>query len=97
MKRHVWTVILLKLERPLLQTGWESSLGSKPYSLGWTVVRACYTTIDERFSYREQIEKVSRLKEETIRGIIKNSHDIAIFKEEVSRHLRELRDFAEGE
>jgi kinetochore protein NDC80 len=56
-----------------------------------------YTTTDDRLSYREQIEKVSRLKEETIRGIIKNSHDIAIFKEEVSRHLRELREFAEGE
>ncbi|RDB24297.1 putative kinetochore protein NDC80 [Hypsizygus marmoreus] len=49
-----------------------------------------------QFDYREQTEKVSRLKEETVRAIIKNSHDIAIFKEEVSRHLRELRDFAEG-
>jgi len=49
-----------------------------------------------QFDYREQIAKVSRLKEETVRAIIKNSHDIAIFKEEVSRHLRELRDFAEG-
>lgn len=56
-----------------------------------------YATIDDLLSYREQIEKVSRLKEETIRGIIKNSHDIAIFKEEVSKHLRELREFAEGE
>ncbi|KAF8633723.1 hypothetical protein AX17_004381 [Amanita inopinata Kibby_2008] len=49
-----------------------------------------------QLSYREQIEKVSRLKEETVRAIIKNSHDIAMFKEEVSRHLRELREFAEG-
>lgn len=56
-----------------------------------------YPATDQLFSYREQIEKVSRLKEETIRGIIKNSHDIAMFKEEVSRYLRELRDFAEGE
>jgi hypothetical protein len=48
-------------------------------------------------SYREQIEKVSRLKEDTVRAIIKNSNDIAMFKEEVSRHLRELRDFAEGD
>jgi len=46
--------------------------------------------------YREQVEKVSRLKEETVRAIIKNSHDIAMFKEEVSGHLRELREFAEG-
>jgi kinetochore protein NDC80 len=45
-------------------------------------------------SYQEQIAKVSRLKDETVRAIIKNSHEIAMFKEEVSRHLRELREFA---
>ncbi|KAG6866081.1 hypothetical protein C0991_008833 [Blastosporella zonata] len=49
-----------------------------------------------QFDHGEQMEKISRLKEETVRAIIKNSHDIAIFKEEVSRHLRELREFAEG-
>ncbi|KXN82503.1 putative kinetochore protein NDC80 [Leucoagaricus sp. SymC.cos] len=49
------------------------------------------------FSYREQIDRVSRLKEETVRAIIKNSHEIAMFKEEVSRHLTELRDFAEAD
>lgn len=43
------------------------------------------------------MEKVSRLKEETVRAIIKNSHEIAMFKEEVSRHLGELRDFAEAD
>lgn len=48
-------------------------------------------------SYREQIDKVSRVKEETVRAIIKNSHEIAMFKEEVSRHLTELREFAEAE
>jgi len=48
-------------------------------------------------SYREQVDKVSRLKDETIRSIVKNTHDIVIFKEEVSRHLLELRDFAEAE
>jgi kinetochore protein NDC80 len=47
-------------------------------------------------SYREQVEKISRLKEETVRNIIKNSHDIAIFKEEVSQHLRDLREFVEA-
>ncbi|KIK03839.1 hypothetical protein K443DRAFT_676493 [Laccaria amethystina LaAM-08-1] len=50
-----------------------------------------------QFNYREQMEKVSRLKEETVRAIIKNSHEIAMFKEEVSRHLQELRDFAEAD
>lgn len=48
-------------------------------------------------SYQEQVEKVSRLKEATVRAIIKNTHDIAMFKAEVSRHLTDLRDFAEGE
>ncbi|KAJ7600924.1 HEC/Ndc80p family-domain-containing protein [Mycena floridula] len=48
-----------------------------------------------QFSYREQLEKVSRLKDETVRAIVKHSHDIAMFKEEVSSHLRELREFAE--
>ncbi|KAJ7905277.1 hypothetical protein B0H14DRAFT_2659637 [Mycena olivaceomarginata] len=50
-----------------------------------------------QFDYQEQVEKVSRLKEATVRAIIKNTHDIAMFKAEVSRHLTELRDFAEGE
>ncbi|KAG6920000.1 hypothetical protein DXG01_013349 [Tephrocybe rancida] len=49
-----------------------------------------------QFDHGEQMEKISRLKEETVRAIIKNSHDIAIFKEEVSQHLRELREFAES-
>ncbi|KAG6813606.1 hypothetical protein H0H92_009223 [Tricholoma furcatifolium] len=50
-----------------------------------------------QFNYAEQMEKINRLKEETVRAIIKNSHDIAIFKDEVSRRLAELREFAEGE
>ena len=48
-------------------------------------------------SYQEQIEKVSRLKEDTVRAILKNSQEIAIFKEEVSKHLQELRSFTETE
>lgn len=43
------------------------------------------------------MEKVSRLKEETVRAILKNGQEIAMFKEEVSRHLRELREFAESD
>ncbi|KAJ6546466.1 HEC/Ndc80p family-domain-containing protein [Mycena vulgaris] len=50
-----------------------------------------------QFDYREQVEKVSRLKEETVRAIIKNTHDIAMFKAEVSRYLTDLRTFAESE
>ncbi|KAJ7489921.1 HEC/Ndc80p family-domain-containing protein [Mycena galericulata] len=50
-----------------------------------------------QFAYREQVEKVSRLKEDTARAIIKNTHDIAVFKSDVSRYLTDLRTFAEGE
>ncbi|KAJ7721070.1 HEC/Ndc80p family-domain-containing protein [Mycena maculata] len=50
-----------------------------------------------QFDYREQVEKVSRLREETVRAIIKNTHDIAMFKAEVSRCLTDLRVFAESE
>ncbi|KIL58306.1 hypothetical protein M378DRAFT_170731 [Amanita muscaria Koide BX008] len=49
-----------------------------------------------QLSYQEQVEKAARLKEDTIRAILKSSHDIAIFKEEVSKHLGELREFADG-
>ena len=48
-------------------------------------------------SHKEQEEKVSRLKEETVRAILKNSQEIANFKQEVSKHLQELRDFAEAD
>ena len=47
-------------------------------------------------SHREQIDKVNRLKDETMRAIIKNSSDIVMFKEEVSKQLKHLRDFAEA-
>lgn len=47
-----------------------------------------------QFDYQEQIAKVARLRDETVRGIVKSGHEIAMFKEEVSRHLRELREFA---
>ncbi|PPQ89088.1 hypothetical protein CVT25_006460 [Psilocybe cyanescens] len=50
-----------------------------------------------QFSYKEQVEKVNRLKEDTVRAILKNSQEIAMFKQEVSRHLQELRDFTEAE
>ncbi len=47
-------------------------------------------------SYREQVDKVTRLRDETVRAIIKNSSDIVEFKEEVQRQLRNLRDYAEA-
>jgi kinetochore protein NDC80 len=43
------------------------------------------------------MEKIARLKEETVRAIVKNSNDIATFKQLVSRHLQDLREFAELE
>ena len=46
--------------------------------------------------YREQIDKVNRLKEDTVRAVIKNSSDIVAFKDEVSKQLQYLKDFAEA-
>jgi len=48
-----------------------------------------------QFDYREQVEKVTRLRDDTVRAIIKNSHDIAVFKEEVSQQLKHVKEFAE--
>ncbi|KAK1232719.1 kinetochore-associated Ndc80 complex subunit ndc80 [Marasmius sp. AFHP31] len=48
-----------------------------------------------QFEYNETVAKINRLKDELIRGILKNSNEIAEFKGEVSRHLQELKDFAE--
>jgi len=49
-----------------------------------------------QIAYREQIDRVERLRDETVRAIIKNSSDIVTFKEEVSTQLKDLRDFAEA-
>jgi kinetochore protein NDC80 len=51
---------------------------------------------DLAIRYREQVEKVARLRDETVRAIVKNSTEIAMFKEEISRQLKSLRDFAES-
>ena len=47
-------------------------------------------------SYREQVDKVARLRDETVRAIVKNSTEIAVFKEDISQQLKSLRDFAEA-
>ncbi|KAJ3556638.1 hypothetical protein NM688_g1916 [Phlebia brevispora] len=49
-----------------------------------------------QIAFREQIDKINRLRDETVRAIIKNSSEIVEFKEEVRRQLRNLRDFAEA-
>ncbi|KAI0262919.1 hypothetical protein BC834DRAFT_367606 [Gloeopeniophorella convolvens] len=36
-----------------------------------------------QIAYREQIDKVERLRDETVRAIVKNSTEIAMFKEEI--------------
>ena len=46
-------------------------------------------------SYAEQVDKVNRLRDDTVRAIIKNSNDAVMFKEEVSRQLKQLHDFAQ--
>lgn len=47
-------------------------------------------------SYREQQEKVARVKDETIRAIIKNSTEIAEMKEGVARQLKYVQDVVEA-
>ena len=49
--------------------------------------------IDPR--YREQLDKVARLKEDTVRAIVKSSTELGLFKDEVSRHLKQLREFTQ--
>jgi len=46
-------------------------------------------------SYREQVDKVAKLRDETARAILKSSSEIAMFKEEVSQQLQYLKEFAE--
>ncbi|KAL5529070.1 hypothetical protein ACEPAG_5044 [Sanghuangporus baumii] len=48
-----------------------------------------------QIAYQEQVERVDRLKEETVRMILKSSSDMAAFQEEVSGQLNNLRQFAE--
>ncbi|KAH7889765.1 HEC/Ndc80p family-domain-containing protein [Phlebopus sp. FC_14] len=48
-----------------------------------------------QFCYREQLAKVARLRDDTIRAIVKNSNEIGLFKAEVSAQLRHLREFVE--
>lgn len=57
-----------------------------------------FLPIDARseIRYREQVDKVARLRDETVRAIVKNSTEIAMFKEDVSQQLKSLRDFAEA-
>lgn len=82
------------------QRGLALNLSYSPYNLGEYHVQChglvgTYSLTHE--SYKEQVEKVLRLKEDTVRAILKNSQEIAMFKQEVSRHLQELRNFAEVE
>ena len=50
---------------------------------------------DVSHRYAEQVDKVNRLRDDTVRAIIKNSNDAVMFKEEVSRQLKQLHDFAQ--
>ncbi|GJJ12204.1 hypothetical protein Clacol_006445 [Clathrus columnatus] len=48
-----------------------------------------------QIAYQEQIEKTDRLREETIKALVKNTNDMCMFKERVSEDLSRLRQFAE--
>ncbi|CAL1704145.1 unnamed protein product [Somion occarium] len=47
-------------------------------------------------AYREQIAKAERLRDDTVRAIVKSSSEIVAFKDEVSRQLKYLHDFADA-
>lgn len=84
-------------EQPQSQTEWESNLDCNNYNLSQSF--QCVSCVSQLTaitpSYREQVERVNRLRDETIRAIVKNSSDIAEFKGEVAKRLRELRECAE--
>ncbi|KIJ44151.1 hypothetical protein M422DRAFT_208441 [Sphaerobolus stellatus SS14] len=46
-------------------------------------------------AYTEQVEKMDRLREETVKAIIKSSNEMCNFKEQVTEHIQHLRQFAE--
>ena len=57
----------------------------------------CLSDVDSpSYRYREQQEKVARVKDETIRAIIKNSTEIAEMKETVARQLKYVQDIVEA-
>jgi kinetochore protein NDC80 len=45
--------------------------------------------------YQEQVEKMDRLRDETVKAIVKSTNDMCMFKEQVSEQLNSLRHFAE--
>ncbi|KAI0062236.1 hypothetical protein BV25DRAFT_1907618 [Artomyces pyxidatus] len=49
-----------------------------------------------QIAHREQVDKVTRLRYDVVRAIVKNSSDIAMFKQNVSQRLKDLREFAEA-
>lgn len=58
----------------------------------------CYALTDViHLSFKEQVDRVNRLRDDTVRAILKNTNDILMFKEEVSRHLSDLREFVEAD
>lgn len=85
-------------EQPQSQTEWELNLDCNNYNSSQSfhnVSCVFFKLTAIAPSYREQVERVNRLREETIRAIVKNSSDIAEFKGEVAKRLRELRECAE--
>lgn len=54
------------------------------------------TLTHSSYRFREQQEKVARVKDETIRAIIKNSTEIAEMKEAVARQLKYVQDVFEA-
>ncbi|EIN07775.1 hypothetical protein PUNSTDRAFT_70409 [Punctularia strigosozonata HHB-11173 SS5] len=49
-----------------------------------------------QIAYNEQVEKVAKLKDETLRAIVKSITEIALFRTQVSERLKEVKELAES-
>ena len=60
------------------------------------ILPVCSIRISLRYSFREQVVRTERLKDETVKKIVKSTSDIALWKTEVSNQLNRLRQYAEA-
>lgn len=58
--------------------------------------RVLVTLTSCSYRFREQQEKIARLKDETVREIIKHSTEIVEMKEAVARQLKYVQDVVEA-
>jgi kinetochore protein NDC80 len=85
-----------KTRRAYQRHGCKISITNRTSPVGCYSLDASKSFLMAFARYREQLDKVARLKEDTVRSIVKSSIELGLFKGEVSRHLKQLRDFVKG-